>query len=86
MSMRIPMAAGMVLSLAAVAAIAREDAGPAAFPRLPAWDPLASYLALADTPFGNGLELFVLIAFIFAVCIFVAGWRQARRPDSGREQ
>ena len=24
---------------------------------------------------GNGLELFALVAFIFAVCIFVAGWR-----------
>ena len=86
MSMRTPLAAGTVLSLAAVAAIAREDPGPAAFPRLSAKDPLASYRALADAPFGNGLELFALVAFIFAVCIFVAGWRQARRPDFRREQ
>jgi hypothetical protein len=79
-------AAGTVLSLAAVAAIAREDPGPAALPRLSARDPLASYRALADASFGNGLELFGLVAFIFAVYIFVAGWRQARRPDSGSEQ
>ncbi len=79
------LAAGTVLSLVAVAALASQDPGPAAFPRLPARDPLASYRALADAPFGNGLELFALVAFIFAVCIFVAGWRRARRPDVRRE-
>ena len=42
------LAAGTVLSLAAVAAIASQDPGPAAFPRLSARHPLASYLALAD--------------------------------------
>ncbi len=85
MSMRIPLAAGTVLSLAAVAAIARLDPGPAALPRLSVRDPLASYRALADAPTGNGLELFALVASIFAVCIFVAGWRKARRPDPMRE-
>ena len=84
--MRIPLAAGTVLSLAAVAAIARNDPGPAAFPRLSARHPLASYRALADAPFGNGLELFGLVALIFASCIFVAGWRHARRPGPGRER
>jgi hypothetical protein len=83
--MRIALAAGTVLSLAAVAAIARNDPGPAVFPRLSARHPLASYRALADAPFGNGLELFALVASIFAVCIFVAGWRKARRPDPVRE-
>lgn len=86
MSMRVPLAAGMVLSLAAAAAIASQDPGPAMFPHLSARDPVASYRALAAAPFGNGLELFGLVAFIFAVCIFVAGWRHARRPDRGREQ
>jgi len=85
-SMRIPLAAGTVLSLAAVAAIASQDPGPEAFPRLPARDPLASYRALADAPFGNGLELSGLVAFIFAVCIFVAGWLRARRRDLGKKQ
>ena len=80
-----PLAAGMVLSLAAVAAIASQDPGPASFPRLSPRHPLAAYMALAAAPFGNGLELFALVAFIFAVCIFVAGWRKARRPDPMRE-
>ena len=82
--MRIALAAGTVLSLAAVAAIASQDPGSAAFPRISAQDPLASYWALADAPTGNGLELFALVAFIFAVCIFVAGWRHARRRSPGR--
>jgi hypothetical protein len=79
------LAAGTVLSLAAVAAIASQDPGPVPFPRLSARDPLASYRALADAPFGNGLELFGVVAFIFAVCIFVDGWRHARRPDLRRK-
>ena len=84
--MRIPLAAGTVLSLVAVAAIASQDPGPTAFPRLSARDPLASYRALADAPTGYGVELFALTAVIFAVCIFVAGWRRARRSDPGRER
>ena len=80
------LATGTVLSLAAVAAMASQDPGPAPFPRMSARHPLASYRALADAPTGNGLELFAPVAFIFAVCIFVAGWRKARRPDPGREE
>ena len=83
--MRIPLAVGTVLSLAAVAAIAGNDPGPASFPRLSVRHPLASYRALAAAPFGNGAELSGLVASIFAVCIFVAGWRHARRPDPRRE-
>ena len=84
--MRIALAAGTVLSLAAVAAIASQDPGPAAFPRISARHPLTSYRALADAPTGNGAELFALVAFIFAVCVFVAGWRHARRLGPGRER
>ena len=84
--MRIALAAGTVLSLAAVAAIASQDRGPVSFPRMSARDPLASYRALADAPFGNGAELFALTAVIFAVFIFVAGWRHARRHSPGRGQ
>jgi hypothetical protein len=80
------LAAGTVLSLAAVAAIASQDPGPVSFPHLSARHALASYRALADAPTGNGLELFALVAFIFAACIFVAGWRHPRRPHPGREQ
>ena len=82
--MRIPLAAGTVLSLAAVAVIARNDPGTAAFTRLPARHPLASYRALADAQFGNGLELFALVAFIYFACMFAAGWRQARRRNPRR--
>ena len=84
--MRIALAAGTVLSLIAVAAIASQDPGSVASPRMSVRRPLASYRALADAPFGNGLELFALVAFIYFACIFVAGWRHARRPDPGREQ
>ena len=84
--MRIPLSAGTVLSLAAVAAIASQDPGPATFPPMSGRHPLASYRALADAPLGNGLELFALVAFIYFACIFVAGWRHARRPDPGRGQ
>jgi hypothetical protein len=80
------LATGTVLSLAAVAAMASQDPGRSAFPRMSARDPLASYRALADAPFGNGLELFALVAFVFAVCIFVAGWRRARCLGPGRER
>jgi hypothetical protein len=80
------LAAGTVLSLAAVAVIASQDPGPVVFPRISARQPLASYWALADASTGNGAELFALVAFIFAVCIFVAGWRHPRCPDPRRER
>ena len=79
------LAAGTVLSLAAIAAIASQDPGPAPFPRLSARHPLASYRALAYAPTGNGLELFALVAFIYFACVFAAGWRHAR-PESRRER
>ena len=83
--MRIPLAVGTAVNLAAISGLACLDPGPVAFPDLSARDPLASYRALADAPTGNGLELFALVASIFAACIFVAGWRHARRPDPRRE-
>jgi hypothetical protein len=79
------LAAGTVLSLAAVSGLACLDPGPAPFPRVSPRHPLAAYMALAAAPFGNGLELFALVAFIFAAVILVAGWRHARRPDPMRE-
>ncbi len=86
MSIRAALAAGTVLSFGAVAAIASQDPGPVTFPRLQARHPLAAYLALAAAPFGNGWELFALVAFIYFACIFAAGWRRVRRPDSRRER
>ena len=79
MSIRGPLVAGTVLSLGAVAMIARQDPGRATVPYLSARHPLASYRALADAPFGNGLELFALVAFVFFACFLAAGWRHARR-------
>jgi hypothetical protein len=84
-SIRVALAAGTVLSLGAVAAIASQDPGPVTFPRLQARHPLASYLALAAAPFGDGWELFALIALIYSACLFVWGLRDARRHDRGRE-
>ena len=68
MSIVRPFVAGTVLSCGAVAAIARLDPGPAAFPHMSARHPVASYMALAAAPFGNGWELFALVAFIYGAC------------------
>ena len=79
MSIRGPLFAGTVLSFGAVIAAARFDPGPVAFPRLSARHLAASYMTLASAPFGNGLELFALVAFIYFACFLMTGWRQHRR-------
>ena len=84
MRIRVPLLAGTVLSLAAVAAVASQDPGPVAFPGLSIRHPLASYRALAAAPFGNGPELFAVVAFIYAACILAASWRHERRRHRGR--
>ena len=76
MTIRGPLIAGTVLSLGAVALIAREIPGRMPFPHLSPRHLAASYMALADAPFGSGLELFALVAFIFAGCFLVAGRRR----------
>jgi len=81
----IPLTAGTVLSLGAVAAIASQDPGPAPDLHLSARHPLGAYLALAAAPFGNGWELFALIALIYSACLFAWGLRDARRHDRRRE-
>jgi hypothetical protein len=83
MRIRMPLLAGTVLSLAAVAAVASQDPGPAALPGMSIRHPLASYRALAAAPSGNGLELFAMVAFIYAACIFIASWRHQRRQRRG---
>jgi len=40
--------------------------------------PVAAYLALAAAPTGNAAGLFTVIAVIYALCLFRAGWRRAR--------
>jgi hypothetical protein len=84
--MRIALVAGTVFSLGAVAAIASQDPGPVTFPRMSARHPLASYLALAGAPFGNGWELFALVALICSAWLFGRGLRDARRRDQGGER
>ena len=79
MSILRPFAVGTVLSLGAVAAMARLDPGSVSFPHLSARHLAASYMALAAAPFGNGLELFALVAVVFAACFLVAGWWHERR-------
>jgi hypothetical protein len=74
--------AGTVLSLLVVGAwsvIGAATLGPVPPLHLSVHHPLASYLALAAAPTGNGLELFAVVAAIYAACLFVAGWRRARR-------
>ena len=83
MNLRAPLVAGTIVSLAVTAAwawlssLTTVPAGPLHL----AWRyPAASYVTLATAPVGNGWGLFAVVAFIYAVCIFVAGWRHARRP------
>ena len=76
MTIRGPLIAGTVLSFGAVAGLAHFDPGRVAFPHLSPRHLVASYMALADAPFGNGLELFALVAVIFAACFLVAGRRR----------
>jgi hypothetical protein len=40
---------------------------------------LASYWALASAPTGNGLELLVVVAVIYALCLFAGLYRRERR-------
>ena len=87
MRLRGPLFAGTLLSLAVTAAWAWSSAltiGPAGPLDLTWRHPAASYVLLAAAPTGNGRELFALVALIYAACIFITGWRYARRPGPGR--
>ena len=87
MRLRVPLITGTIVSLAVTAAWAWLSAltiGPAGPLDLTWRHPAASYVTLAAAPAGNGWELFAVVGFIYAVCIFVAAWRHARRP--GRER
>jgi hypothetical protein len=80
-NLRAPLIAGTVLSLAVTAAWAWLPAltiGPAGPLHLTWRHPAASYVALAAAPVGNGWELFAVVAFIYAACLLVSGWRQRR--------
>ena len=77
MSARGPLITGTVLSAAVVSAwswVASLTIGPAA-PLHLGRNLLADYARLASAPTGNGAELFAVVAFIYAACLLVSGWR-----------
>ena len=81
MSVRGPLITGTVLTLAAVSAwswMASLAIGPAA-PLYLGRNLLSDYAQMASAPTGNGAELFTVVAFIYAACLLVHGWRQQRR-------
>ena len=80
MSARAPLITGTVLSLAVVSAWSWSAAlteGPAVPLHLSRGLP-ADYARLASAPTGNGWELFAVVAFIYAACLLVSGWRRHR--------
>jgi len=44
---------------------------------------VASYLALASAPTGNGWALFAVLSVIYMLALLVSGWRKARRERGG---
>jgi hypothetical protein len=80
-SVRRPLIAGTVLSLAAVSAwsyIASLAIGPAV-PLHLGRNLLTDYAQLAAAATGNAAELFAVVAFIYAACLLVHGWRRDLR-------
>jgi hypothetical protein len=79
-SVRAPLAVGTVLSLAVVsvwsyiASLAIGPAGPLHLGR----HLLSDYAQLGAAPTGNGAELFAVVAFIYAACLLISGWRRHR--------
>ena len=81
MSVRGPLIAGTVLSVAVVSAwswMASLAIGPAA-PLHLTRNLVADYARLAAAPTGNGWELSAVVAFIFTACLLVSGGRGRRR-------
>jgi hypothetical protein len=80
-SARGPLITGTVLSLAVVSAwsyMASLTIGPAA-PLHLGRNLLADYARLGSAPTGNGAGLFAVVAFIYAACLLVHGWRRHLR-------
>ena len=79
MSVRAPLTAGTVLSLAVVSAwswMASLTIGPAG-PLHLSRNLLADYGQLASAPTGNGWDLFAVVAVIYVACLLVCGWRRS---------
>jgi len=85
--MRGALVAGTVLSLIAVGAwsvSAAASIGNVPPMHLSLHHPVASYLALASAPTGNGWALFAVLSVIYMLSLLVAGWRKARREGRRR--
>ena len=80
--------AGTVVSLIVVGlwSAAATTMGPVPPLHLSVRHPVASYLALAAAPTGNATGLFIVVAMIYALCLFCAGWRRARARGTGDGQ
>ena len=81
------LAAGTVLSVVVTGPgrswrTAAMGPAPAAAPAV--HHPVASYLALAAAPTGNGLELFAVVAVIYALCLFCGGLAPCPREGDWR--
>ena len=79
--------AGTVVSLSVTGAwsiLAAAAIGPAPALHLDWHHPVASYLALAAAPTGNGWALFAVLSVIYMLALLVAGWRKAHREGRRR--
>jgi hypothetical protein len=74
-----PVAAGTVLSSAALGGAEWWlDPGPADLP-VSFRHPWAALLALIAAPTGNGWKLLGFVALVMFACLLVSGWREHRR-------
>ena len=81
--------AGTVLSVIVTGAwstMTEATMGPLPALHLSWHHPVASYLALAAAPTGNGAELFAVLAVIYALCLFRAARWRARARGTGDGQ
>ena len=81
------LATGTVLSVVVTGAwsvMAEATMGAAPALHLSWHHPVASYLALASAPTGNGWGLFAVLSVIYMLALLVAGWRKARREGGRR--
>ena len=77
MSTRAALVTGTVVSAAVTAAwayVASLALGPAPPVHL-GRNLVSDYAQVAAAPTGNGWELFAVVAFIYAACLLVSGWR-----------
>ena len=78
--------AGTALSLVVVGfwSAAAAAMGPPSPLHVSVHHPVASYLALAAAPTGNGWALFAVLSVIYMLALLVAGWRKAHREGRRR--